>query len=505
MAEPIRKIIIAGGGTAGWMCAAALRTNVSRDVEITLVESEEIGIIGVGEATIPTIRDFNALIGLDEAEFIRRTEATFKLGIDFHGWGAKDSRYFHGFGDFGATYQGLEPHQIWRKLSLDGETTPLSAWSMPTQIAYAGKFFPPNPSPGSAMRDYSYAFHFDASLYAAYLRELCEGRGVKRINGKIADVKLNAETGYIDGLALEDGRQVDGDFFVDCTGFRGLLIEGALKSGYADWSHLLPADRAWAVPCAKTDTITPYTVSTARTAGWQWRIPLQHRTGNGHVFSSRFMDEQTAADILMQNLDGAPLKDPMLIRFTTGHRNLFWNKNCVCAGLASGFLEPLESTSINLIQSAIVRFLELYPGKGPNPVLEAEYNRRLLLSYERVRDFIILHYWLQSRDDGELWRYTRDMDLPDNLRHKIALFRSRGIVLLHEFDHFAQPSWISVYIGQGLLPETYDPLVERISSDQLRALMGQRRDQITAVATRLPSHEDFIRKHCPSPSFLQAS
>ncbi|EGF93628.1 tryptophan halogenase [Asticcacaulis biprosthecium C19] len=505
MPEPIRKIVIAGGGTAGWMCAAALRTGVPAEVEITLVESEDIGIIGVGEATIPTIRDFNELIGLEEGDFVRRTEATFKLGIDFVGWGTKENRYFHGFGDFGAVHQGLEPHQMWRRLKAAGDPASLFDWSMPTQLAYAGKFFPPNPNPKSALRDYTYAFHFDASLYAAYLRELCEKRGVKRINARIANVGTNAETGFLTGLALDDGRFVDGDFFIDCTGFRGLLIEGALKAGYTDWSHWLPVDRAWAVPCARSGTLTPYTSAMAHEAGWQWRIPLQHRTGNGHVFSSRFMDEQAAADVLLQNLDGKALKDPMLVRFLTGHRNRFWAKNCICAGLASGFLEPLESTSINLIQTAVVRFLEHYPDKGPSPVLEAEYNRKMQLSYERVRDFIILHYVLQSRDDGELWRYTRNMAMPDTLAYKIELFRARGIPLLYDYDHFHQPSWISVFVGQGLIPESYDPLVDRLPLDQVQSLMRQRREQIAAVAAKLPAHEDFIRAHCPSPSFLKAS
>ena len=471
MQEPIRRIIIAGGGTAGWMSAAALVTGVPRDTEILLIESEDIGTIGVGEATIPTMRVFNQHIGIDEAEFIRATEATFKLGIEFLDWGHIGNRYFHGFGDFGAMHEGLKPHQIWRKLKTTGDAASLEDYSLATQLAYAGKFFPPNPDPRSPMHDYSYAFHFDASLYARFLRSHCEARGVKRRNARITGVNLNAENGFIESLALDDGSVEAADFFVDCTGFRALLIGGALGHGYTDWSHWLPVDSAWAVPSASSGDLTPFTRSTAHAAGWQWRIPLQHRTGNGHVYASALMNDDAARDLLLSGLDGEALKDPMLIRFRTGHRNRFWDKNCICVGLSSGFLEPLESTSINFIQLGIIRLLELFPSRACEAPLVDEYNYRTLESYERVRDFIILHYHLNQRRDAELWRHAAAMSVPDDLAYKMRLYALRGEVVTRQHDHFSEPSWISIYNGQGLVADSYDPLADRVPVEALRALM----------------------------------
>lgn len=515
MAEPIRKIIIAGGGTAGWMSAAALKAGLGETVEILLIESEDIGTVGVGEATIPTMRVFNDHIGVNEAEFIRATEATFKLGIEFRDWGHVGNRYFHPFGDYGAMHEGLAAHQMWRRLQAAGDDTPLEAYSLATQMAYAGKFFPPNPDPRSPMHDYSYAFHFDASLYAKFLRGHCEARGVKRRNARISGVNLNPVNGHIDSLALDDGSVETADFFIDCTGFRGLLIGGALKIGYTDWSDYLPVDRAWAVPSMRSEAaqsrlpdatatgMTPYTRSTAHAAGWQWCIPLQHRTGNGHVYSSRFMDDDAARDILLGKLDATPLKDPMLIRFTTGHRNTFWDKNCICVGLSSGFLEPLESTSINFIQLGIIRLLELFPAKEIDPFLRNEYNARTLDAYEKVRDFIVLHYRLNSRDEP-LWRYCRDMPIPDDLAYKMELYRRRGEVILRKYDHFAEPSWVSIYHGQGMIADAYDPLADRVPLDTLRDLMRKRREGIERVVAQLPSHAEFIARHCPSENFLKA-
>jgi len=503
MAEPIRKIIIAGGGTAGWMSAAALKAGLGQTVEILLIESEDIATVGVGEATIPTMRVFNEHIGVNEAEFIRATEATFKLGVEFRNWGHKGHRYFHPFGDYGAPYEGLAAHQIWRRLRAAGDDTPLEAYSLATQLAYANKFFPPNPDPRSPMHDYSYAFHFDASLYAKFLRGHCEARGVKRRNARITGVNQRSTDGYIESLTLDDGSVEAADFFVDCTGFRGLLIEGALKAGYTDWSDYLPVDRAWAIPTAKTDDLSPYTRSTAHTAGWQWRVPLQHRTGNGHVYSSRFMDDETARTVLLDNLDAAPLKDPMLIRFVTGHRNTFWDKNCICVGLSSGFLEPLESTSINFIQLGIIRLLELFPACEIDPFLRREYNSRTLDAYEKVRDFIILHYCTNTRDEA-LWRYCAEMPIPDDLAYKMELYRRRGEVILRKYDHFAEPSWVSIYNGQGVIPEAYDPLADRVPLDSLRELMRKRREGIQQVVAQLPSHAEFIARHCPSDNFMKA-
>jgi tryptophan halogenase len=505
MAEPIRKIIIAGGGTAGWMTAAALKAGLGETVDILLIESEDIGTIGVGEATIPTIRLFNEHIGIDEASFIRATEATFKLGIEFQGWGHEGNRYFHPFGDYGGTHEGIAAHQIWRRLNLAGDPTPLEAYSVGTQMAYAGRFFPPNPDPRSPMHDYSYAFHFDAGLYARFLRQHCEQRGVRRLNAKIANVNLRGEDGYIESLTLDDGRVETADLFIDCTGFRALLLGEALGVPFVDWSHYLPVDRAWAVPTAKpaSPAITPFTRSTAREAGWQWRIPLQHRTGNGHVFSSSYTSEHAALDTLMQNLDAAPLKDPMLIRFKTGHRQRFWEKNCVAVGLATGFLEPLESTSINFIQNAAIRLLELFPARDIDPYLRDEYNLRNQASYDYVRDFIIAHYCLNSRE-GELWRHCTNMPIPDDLEWKLELYKRRGEVLIRKFDHFHEPSWISIYHGHGLRAAAYDPLADRIPLETLSALMRKRREGIQRVVAQVPSHAEFIAQHCPSQSFMKA-
>jgi tryptophan halogenase len=506
MPEPIRKIIIAGGGTAGWITAAALRAGLAKEVDILLIESEDIATIGVGEATIPTIRVFNEHVGIDELSFIRATEATFKLGIEFVGWGQDDNRYFHPFGDYGGTHEGIAAHQIWRRLNLAGDETPLEAYSIGTQLAYAGRFFPPNPDPRSPMHDYSYAFHFDAGLYARFLRQVCEQRGVRRINAKITGVNLRAGDGFIDSLTLDDGRTEAADLFIDCTGFRALLLGETLGVPFIDWSNFLPVDRAWAVPTRKpaaSPHLTPFTRSTAREAGWQWRIPLQHRTGNGHVFASAYTSDQDALDVLMQNLDAAPLKDPMLLRFKTGHRKVFWEKNCVAVGLSTGFLEPLESTSINFIQNSAIRLLELFPAKDFDPYLRDEYNLRNQASYDYVRDFIIAHYCLNDKP-GDLWRDCAHMALPDDLQWKLELYKRRGEVLVRKFDHFHEPSWISIYHGHGLRAAAYDPLADRIPLETLSEMMRKRREQIAQVIAKLPRHEDFIRQHCASEAFAIA-
>ena len=496
MDSAIRHIVIAGGGTAGYMCAAHLSVALPKDVRLTLVESEAIGTIGVGEATIPTIRNFNAHLGIDEMDFIRRCEATFKLGIDFLDWGHKGNRYFHGFGDFGADVEAIPTYHYWRRLRELGDPTPLSAYSLPERLALAGKFFPPNPDPRSAMHAYSYAFQFDASLYAAFLRDFALQRRLTRINARIDQVVQDNETGDITALKLDTGQTLEADFFIDCTGFRGLLIEGALKAGFTDWSHWLPVDRAWAIPTEKpAGGITPFTRATAREAGWQWRIPLQHRTGNGLVFSTRYTDEDTARQVLLDNLDAPPLRDPMLIRFRTGHRNRFWSHNCICLGLAGGFIEPLESTSISFIQNGIARLLDLYPRRGANPELAAEYNRLTQQEYERTRDFIILHYHVNDRPEP-LWRDCAAMDIPDTLRAKIDLFRTRGHISQREGDGFSPPSWTSIYDGLGVVSKTYDPLVTRHSDADIRTMMQRRLDAITRVTGQLPAHDAFIAEHC---------
>ncbi|WP_082584936.1 tryptophan halogenase family protein [Caulobacter sp. Root655] len=498
MDNRIRKIVIVGGGTAGWMAAAAFSRLLGESfVEVVLIESDQIATVGVGEATIPPIRHFNDKLGLDEADFVRQTQASFKLGVDFQDWGTIGHRYFHAFGDFGADIEAVGAHHYWRKLQGLGEVFPLEDLSMPTMAAYRGKFIPPNPDPRSVMHDYSYAFHFDASLYARYLRGYAEARGVVRTEGRIVDVQLRGTDGFIEAVALDSGDRVEGDLFIDCSGFRGLLIEGALKTGYEDWSHWLPCDRAIAAPCASGgDGLTPYTRATARAAGWHWRIPLQHRTGNGYVHCSQFVGEDEAVSDLLSNLDGPLIGQPQTIHFTPGRRLKAWNRNCVAMGLASGFIEPLESTSINFIQTAIGRLLDFFPNKDFDPTLVDEFNRLSRQEMEQVRDFIILHYKLTDRTDSGLWDYCRAMAIPDGLAHKIEVFRRTGRVVMHEGDAFAVPSWLAIFQGLKAVPERYDPLVDRMSVEQIREVLAGRRAAILRAAEAMPGQQAFIDKFC---------
>jgi tryptophan halogenase len=494
----IRKVLIVGGGSAGWMTAAMLARALRQDCAITLIESEEIGTVGVGEATIPPIRIFNETLGIDEREFMARTRATFKLGIEFHGWGAEDTRYFHPFGPHGKNFDMVPLHQYWLRARAQGQTAPLDDHSMAWHLARAGRFAPPSPDQRSVLSTYDYAYHFDAGLYAAYLRAYAEARGVTRIEGRIADVGLHGETGFVEHVTLADGRRVEGELFIDCSGFRGLLIEGALKTGYDDWSHWLPCDRAVAMPCAHPEgdrNPTPYTRSTAREAGWQWRIPLQHRVGNGYVFCSSFLDEDRAADLLASRLDGAPLGDPRPLRFTAGRRRQHWNRNVIAVGLSSGFLEPLESTSIHLIQANISKILALFPDRDFDPATRDEFNRIAHGEMERIRDFIILHYKLTQRQDSELWRHVAAMEIPDTLQLKIDHFRSYGRLTARELDLFAPPSWLAVHVGQNNLPERYDPLLDYRGIDATDWL-ARLREAMAAEAARLPLHADYLARHC---------
>ena len=490
----IRSVVIVGGGTAGWMTAAALSNVLQSNCAITLVESEEIGTVGVGEATIPPIRLFNQTLGLDENDFVRRTKGSFKLGIQFVDWARRGHRYFHPFGSYGRPFDIVQLHQYWRQAKEQGQATSLDDYCMAWAAASAGRFAPPTADPRNVLSTYEYAYHFDASLYAAYLREYSEQRHVTRVEGKVAAVNQNGESGFIESITLEDGRNLAADLFIDCSGFRGLLIEGALKTGYQDWTHWLPCDRAWAVPCALRE-FTPYTRSTAHTAGWQWRIPLQHRTGNGHVFSSKYMAEDQARDILMANLDGEALAEPRMLRFVTGRRNLFWNKNVIAIGLSSGFMEPLESTSIHLIQAGIVKLLGLFPDRDFDQTVIDDYNRIAVNEFERIRDFIILHYHLTSRDDSEMWRYCANMNIPDTLMKKIDHFRRYGRLLAYEMDLFGPASWLAVHIGQMNWPQRSDPLLQYRNidgPDRLKKLQ----EAMSAAATTLPWHRDYVDQCC---------
>ena len=493
--DSIRSIVIVGGGTAGWMTAAALANAIRTGCSITLIESDEIGTVGVGEATIPPIRTFNETLGIAENDFIKATQGSFKLGIEFVGWGAEQSRYFHPFGTHGRNFDFVPLHQYWIAAQQQGRAPALDDLCMAWAAAKRGRFAHPSQDPRNVLSTFDYAYHFDAGLYARFLRAYAEQRGVTRIEGKIGNAGLNGENGHVSHVTLEDGRQIDGELFVDCSGFRGLLIEGALQTGYQDWTHWLPCDRAMAVPCAKVEDPTPYTRSTVRPAGWQWRIPLQHRTGNGYVYCSQFASDDEAAALLLANLDGQALADPKPLRFVTGRRNLFWNRNVVAIGLSGGFMEPLESTSIHLIQAGISKLLALFPDRNFDPLVTEEYNRIAINEFERIRDFIILHYKLTSRSDSELWRYCAAMDVPDTVTWKIEHFRRHGRLVQRDADLFGPPSWLAVHVGQGNLPQGTDPLLPLRGTDPADYLV-KLEGALVRAAEAMPSHAEWIARHC---------
>ncbi len=491
----LRTILIVGGGSAGWMTAAALaRKTRGLGIEIRLIESAEIGTVGVGEATVPHIRFFNASLGLDEADFICRTKATFKLGIEFRNWARIGDSYIHPFGAFGKEIGGVPFHQHWLRMRRAGDETPLEHYSLPIQAARLDRFSHPHDDPHSVYSTFSYAYQFDASLYAAYLRAYAEGLGVVRTEGKIVDVALRSDNGFVSSVTLESGEEVEADLFIDCSGFRGVIIEQALKSGFEDWSHWLPCDRAVAVPCEITEPLTPYTRSTAREAGWIWRIPLQHRVGNGHVYASAFTSDEEAERKLLAQLEGRPLAAPNRLRFAAGKRRRQWIGNCVAVGLSAGFLEPLESTSIHLIQLAITYLIELLPDRSWDPADAAEFNRVMDLEYERVRDFLILHYCATERDDTAFWDYCRTMSLPDSLAYKMEMFRERGIVVKYREGMFLEPSWLAVYLGQNVMPRRHHPLSERVPEAELRREMMRIGEACRQAAERMPRHDRVIAR-----------
>ncbi|HEX8621172.1 MAG TPA: tryptophan halogenase family protein [Allosphingosinicella sp.] len=495
MIGSVIKIVIVGGGTAGWIAAAALARFLGRQAEVRLVESEEIGTVGVGEATIPQLRLFNAGLGLDEDEFVRETAGTFKLGVEFVGWGAPDQRYIHAFGTIGRDLGLIPFHHYWLRYRAEGGTASLWDYSASAQAARRNLFGRWDERPDRLASGLAHAFQFDAGLYAAFLRRYAEARGVRRTEGKVRDVALRGEDGFVEAVVLESGERIEGDLFIDCSGFRGLIIEQALETGYDDWSKWLPCDRALAVPCASGGELTPYTRATAREAGWQWRIPLQHRTGNGHVYCSAFISDDEAARVLLANLDGPALADPRPLRFTAGKRRKAWNRNCVALGLAAGFMEPLESTSIHLVQSGIARLLQLFPARGFVPEEADEYNRQTDVEWLSVRDFLTFHYWANGRE-GEFWRACRAADLPESLERRIALFRANGRLFRSSEELFAEVGWLQVMIGQGIVPAGYHPLADQLSPEQLTEFLGLARKHVDHVVARLPSHADFIARHC---------
>jgi tryptophan halogenase len=491
----LTSIVIAGGGSAGWMTAAAL-SKVLSGCRITLIESEEIGIVGVGEATIPPIKNFNQMLGLDEFEFLRRTKGSYKLGIQFVDWMEPGRRYFHPFGTYGRPFDFGHLLYFWHQAQRSGRaSSSLDDYCMAWVMAAQARFAPPLSDPRSVLSTYDYAYHFDASLYAAFLREVSERRGVVRMEGRIVASRLNGESGDVEALRLQDGREVPGELFIDCSGFRGLLIEDALHTGYEDWTHWLPCDRAVAVPCASAGELLPYTRSTARTAGWQWRIPLQHRIGNGYVYSSNYLDEARATATLLANLDGKALAEPRVLRFVTGRRRLAWNRNAIAIGLSSGFLEPLESTSLHLIQANILRLLAVLPGQAFDPTARDEFNRIANSELERVRDFLILHYHLNRRGDGELWRYCANMPIPDTLSESIEQFRRQGRFVQREHEVFVRASWLAVHVGQLNLPEACEAPPQGHATDNVQWL-EKMRASLHAEAGRLTTHQEFIESNC---------
>jgi tryptophan halogenase len=492
----IREIVIVGGGTAGWMAAASFAKHLEKlPCRIRLIESEQIGTVGVGEATIPPIIDFIRLLGVNENDVVRAVKGTFKLGIAYRDWTRAGDSFFHPFGPTGFGMGPISFPSYWLKMFLDGRASRLEDYSIQCVAAAANKFMRPIHAPNTPLNKITYALHFDASLFARYLRTFAEARGVVRSEGKVAKVNLRPEDGFIASLTMENGETVAGDLFIDCSGFRGLLIEGALKTGYQDWTNWLPCDRALAVPTANAGPPASFTQVTAREAGWQWRIPLQHRTGNGHVYCSAFLSDEKAREILLSNLEGNALVEPLPLRFTTGRRNKAWNKNCVALGLASGFLEPLESTSIHLIQRGIAMLLKFFPDRNFEPADIDRYNKIFEFEFGRVRDFLLLHYTHTERP-GAFWEHCRNIPLTDSLKEKIDLFRSHGRILREDTELFPAQSWLYVMIGQAIRPRSYEPTVDTIEDKAIQANLNDIRAVVKRCVDSMPTHQQFIDQNC---------
>lgn len=486
----VKRVVIAGGGTSGWLAAAALSKKLGEIIEITLIESEAIGTIGVGEATIPPMRTFHKLLGIDEQEFMRATAATFKLGIKFENWGALDDSYIHSFGQTGKETWLAGFHNFWLHGQARDLALPFSEYCLELQAAKAGKFAT---SPQSSI---NYAYHLDAGNYATYLRSFCRDLGLNHIEGKIVNVAQNPDNGFITALTLDSGEVIEGDLFIDCTGFRGVLIEQTLHTGYEDWSHWLPCDSAVAVQTQSVAPAAPYTRSIAHESGWQWRIPLQHRVGNGLVYCSKYMTDEDARALLLDNIQGETINEPRVIKYRTGRRRMGWNKNCIALGLSSGFVEPLESTSIHLLMMGVTRLMQLFPFSGIHESVAEEYNEQARVELEKIRDFIVLHYYATARDDSPFWRHCKSMSIPDSLRHRIDLFRETGRVFQSEGELFRVDSWTQVMMGQGIMPKEYHPMATMMSDQELKGLLDNISSGIQDAVARMPTHEQFIEQYC---------
>ena len=499
---PIKNIVIVGGGTAGWMAAATLsRLKEGHDVGITLIESEQIGTVGVGEATIPPFVDFNRLLEIDEREMLAAVQGTFKVGIQFSNWGKQGDSYIHPFGNYGYEIEGNSFHHLWHRLRMMGDQRPLQVFNLETMAAQFGKFARTQDYQRDDLPPMNYAYHIDATRFARYLRNYAETRGVARREGKVDDVALDCESGFVTSVTMDDGAVIKGDLFIDCSGFRGLLIEQALETGYDDWSNFLPCNSAVALPCNRDDGSPPlpYTKATAHSAGWQWQVPLQHRNGNGHVYCDAFMSADEAHDILVSNLAGKPTAEPNFLRFVTGRRKKFWNKNVVALGLSAGFMEPLESTSIHLINTGINKLVSLLSLDGVTQTQEDAFNRFTAKEYARIRDFLILHYNATTRDDSEFWNYCRTMPVPDSLTEKVELFKMNGQIFREDDELFTETSWAAVMMGQGIEAAGHNAMADTIPAPGLKKELDEIEKSIRFLVSQMPTHEQYIGKYCPAP------
>jgi tryptophan halogenase len=490
----IKKVVIAGGGTAGWMAAALLSKTMGKVLDITLVESEEIGTVGVGEATIPPLVTYLRILKMKEQDFMAATQATFKLGISFENWKDVGEKYFHSFGTTGTDHWTAGFQHFWLKDRERGSKIDYGDYCLELVAAREGKF---GHLPKQGL---NYAFHLDATLFAKHLRKLSEKLGVRRVEGKIVEVDTHSETGFVQSLKMESGEAVEGDLFIDCTGFRGLLIEQTLKTGYEDWTHWLPCDRALALQTETMIEPVPYTRAIAHSAGWQWRIPLQHRVGNGLVFSSQYMNEDEAREYLLKNIVGGHLGKPRLLKFITGRRLKNWNRNVVALGLASGFVEPLESTSIHLIQQGMIRLMQFFPHEGIKQSDIDEYNKHSQTEIEYIRDFIILHYKVTNRQDTPFWRHCKDLDIPDSLADRIQLFKDTARVFRAREDLFQENSWVQVMLGQGIMPEQFHQVTNVMSDEELTRFMQGIKSRVKNTVAKLPPHQAYVAQYCKAPA-----